>query len=265
VSSRAEEKARLREEREAREQQEDAAARKRKQRLGILAGVAGAAVVVVVALILLGGGGDDSPKGAGGGSGSAVVGAASVDDLLKGIPQKGETLGKANAPVTLVQYVDLQCPFCREYSTGALPELIRKYVRTGKVKIEQRTLRILGADSEQAASWAAAAQQRNRLFQFSEVFYRNQGEENTGYVTSGYLTKIAKGAGLDATTMAARARTPAAEDLIVANERSANTLGVSSTPSFALGRTGQTLSALNVSQLDVSEFTGPIDKLLGQS
>lgn len=263
MSSRAAEKQRLREERQERERQEASQAKK-SRRLKLLGGVAAAAVVVVVALVLLGGGsGKDSPKGLGGGS--TVAGAAETNRLLDGIPQKGAVLGKPDAPVTLVEYVDLQCPFCRQYSVNTLPTLVRKYVRTGKMRIEQRTLRFVGNESETAASWAAAAAAQNRMFQFNEVFYRNQGQENTGYVTPSFLTKIATAAKVDPARAKAASQANAAEDFITVGEREAKTLGVSSTPSFALGRTGSTLQKLDVPSLDVGSFTGPIDKLLPKS
>jgi protein-disulfide isomerase len=262
MASRAEQKRELREERERREQEDTRRARTRR-RLGILAGVGAAAVVVVVALILIGGGGGD--KGGASKKGAGLAGAAQTRTLLAGIPQHGEVLGKPNAPVTLVQYVDLQCPYCASFDTQALPEVIKRYVRTGKVRLEQRTLRILGGDSSTAATWAAAAAQRNRLFQFSGLFYRNQGEENTGYVTRAYLDKIARGAGLDPAALAAASKSSQSGSAVVDAENEASQFGFDSTPSFALGRTGGKLKALQVGSLTADAVTGPIDQLLGHT
>jgi protein-disulfide isomerase len=262
MASRADQKRELREERQRREQEDTRRDRTRK-RLGILAGVGAAAAVVVVALILIGGGGGD--KGGASKKGAGVAGAAQTRTLLAGIPQHGEVLGKPTAPVTLVQYVDLQCPFCAQFDTKALPEVIQRYVRTGKVRLEQRTLRILGSDSSTAATWAAAAAQRNRLFQFSGVFYRNQGEENTGYVTRAYLDKIARGAGLDPAELAKASKSSQSGGAVVDAENEASQFGFDSTPSFALGRTGGKLKALQVGSLTAGAVTGPIDQLLGNS
>ena len=262
MSSRIEQKRQLREERERRAA-EDTHRTRTRRRLGVLAGLVATAAVVVVALVLVGGATKDTPSTAG--SGGALAGVADTRELLRGIPQRGTTLGRANAPVTLVQYVDLQCPYCAEFDTHALPTVIRDYVRTGKVRIQQRTLSILGADSETAARHAVAASERNRLFQFSEVFYRNQGEEKTGYVTPTYLAKIARAADLDAPSIARQAETGAARRATARDQQAAQASGLDSTPSFALGRTGGTLSNLQVSQLSPAEFTGPIDRLLGSA
>lgn len=260
MSSRAEQKQRLREERQQRER-EAAQQAARRRRLGILAGVAGAAVAVVVALVVLGGSDDSGPKGLGGGEG--LTGAADTRKLMSGIPQKGAVLGKADAPVTLVEYVDLQCPFCAQYATQVAPTLIDRYVRTGKLRIEQRTVRILGAESELAANYAAAAGQRDKLFQFNELFFRNQGQENSGYVTPEFLAKVGRGAGLDPKALERASESTAAQDQVDANEQAFGRLGLTSTPSFLLGKTGADPKPLQVSNLTPQEFTDPIDRLLG--
>jgi protein-disulfide isomerase len=231
----------------------------KRARLRVLGGVAAAAVVVVIALVVIGGGGKGAEPAAHEGQ---LAGVGANARLLRGIPQRGQTLGRADAPVTLVQYVDLQCPYCAQFDTQALPEVIRRYVRTGKVRLEQRTLAILGADSGTAARWAAAAARQNRLFEFSGVFFANQGQENTGYVTPRFLSRVTHAVGLGPAAVSAASSSPAAQRLVSDAQRGADALGVDSTPSFALGRTGRRLRALPVSSLTASAVTGPIDRLL---
>ena len=76
---------------------------------------------------------------------------------------------------------------------------MRDYVRTGKVKLQARTLHFIGADSDRAAEVAAGAEQQGRLWPFLEAFYASQGEENSGYVTDGFLRAVARRPGVDAT------------------------------------------------------------------
>ena len=261
MSSRIEQKRQLREERERREA-EDTQKTRTRRRLGVLAAIVATAAVVVVALVLLGGGTKDTPSTAG--DGGALAGVADTRQLLRGIPQRGTTLGRADAPVTLVQYVDLQCPYCAQFDTQALPTVIRDYVLTGKVQLRQVTLANLGPDSTTATRYAAAAARRNRLFQFSGVFYRNQGEENSGYVTRGFLDRAARGAGLNGAALARAAGTGAVSRSVARGRREADIRGVDSTPTFYAGRTGQPMAAVPVSELTASAVTGPIDRLLGQ-
>ena len=107
--------------------------------------------------------------------------------MLAGIPQSGIYLGSPSAPVRLVEFADLQCPFCREYTLQTLPQLVQDYVRSGKVRMEFRDLAFLGKDSVTAGRHAAAAGEQNKLWNFIDVFYFNQGEENSGYVTPSFL------------------------------------------------------------------------------
>ena len=82
--------------------------------------------------------------------------------LLRGIPQQGTALGSPDAPVTLVEYADLQCPYCAQWARDAFPELVRDYVRTGRVRIVFRGLAFLGPDSDAALRAALAAGQQRR-------------------------------------------------------------------------------------------------------
>ena len=109
--------------------------------------------------------------------------AAAATDLFKGIPQHGNVLGSPSAPATLIEYIDLQCPVCREFETSVMPSVVSKYVRTGKLKVVARPIAFLGPDSEVARKGAVSALQRNRFFDFAQLMYLNQGTENSGWVT----------------------------------------------------------------------------------
>lgn len=92
---------------------------------------------------------------------NALPGAADVQQLLKAIPQRRNVLGSQSAPVTVVEYIDLQCPFCQLFETQAMPTLLGKYVRTGKVKIEARPIAFIGPDSQSGRAAAIAAGEQN--------------------------------------------------------------------------------------------------------
>src|SRR6185436_17990286 len=177
-----------------RERAAQAAQTRRRQRLWILGGALALAAVVVV-VIALASGGSDTPKKK---AGEVVPGQTEANALVAGIPQRGIVLGDPRAPVTFVEFADLQCPFCREYTQRTMTTLVNEYVRTGKMKMEFRNVAFIGTDSARAAQMAAAAGLQNKLWPFIDIFYANQGEENSGYVTDEYLTRIAKAVrGLD--------------------------------------------------------------------
>jgi len=146
----------------------------------------------VLAVVLTGGKSSaDSNAPAVGSLANALPGASEVNDDLKGIPQSGMTLGSAKAPVTMTEYIDLQCPICREFESVVMPDVIKKYVRTGKVKVDTRVLKFIGPDSETARKAMLAAAKQNKAYNFALVLYANQGTENTGWLTDSFLNQIA--------------------------------------------------------------------------
>jgi len=153
----------------------------------------GAVLTLAVALVLVAivvSGGDDAGV-AKKDPGEVVAGQTEVSEMLAGIPQSGITLGDPKAKVTVVEFADLQCPFCKEFAQQTLPLVVRDYVRSGKVKIEFRSLSFIGDDSVRAADFAAGAAQQDRLWNFVDLFYFNQGPENSGYATDQFLRKLA--------------------------------------------------------------------------
>ncbi|MGZ8634910.1 MAG: DsbA family protein [Solirubrobacteraceae bacterium] len=251
-------------------EQADAARAVRRRRLRTLLAVLGAAaVLVVVAIIVSGGGGSgDKAKGRPAAAQKAtgvIPGQKESAEMLAGIPQSNIYLGNPAAPVRLVEFADLQCPFCREYALQVLPQLVQDYVRSGKVRMEFRTLSFLGKDSVTAGRAAAAAAQQDKLWNFTDVFYFNQGEENSGYVTPSFLQGIYKAAGVDAATADAFAASSASLKPLAAANAMANQLGVQSTPTILIGKRGGKLTAVKADPTDVSAFKSAIDGALGQA
>ncbi len=246
----------------------DAAARARRKRLTILLGVLGAAAVaVVVAIVISSGGGNDAnsrPQAAQKATG-AIPGQKESGEMLAGIQQKGIYLGNPSAPVRLVEFADLQCPFCREYSLQTLPQLVQDYVRSGKVRMEFRDLAFLGKDSIAAGRHAAGAAQQDKLWNFVDVFYFNQGEENTGYVTPSFLHRIDKAAGVDSAKADAFAASAASTKPILEANALADKAGVQETPTILVGKRGGALKKVDASPTDVSAFKTAIDGALGQA
>ncbi len=84
--------------------------------------------------------------------------------------------------MTLVEYADLQCPYCAEWTLETLPVIVSDYVRTGRVRIVFRGLAFLGSDSELALRAVIAAGAQNRLWDLVDELYQRQGYENNGWV-----------------------------------------------------------------------------------
>lgn len=239
----------------------EAARSRQRQRIWLLGGALALAAVIVVA-IAIATGGDDSKQLK---RGESVAGQSEAAALFAGIPQDGITLGDPRAPVTLVEFADLQCPFCRDYTAQTLPTLVSEYVRTGKLKMVFRNVAFIGDDSLRAAQMAGAAGLQNRLWEFIDVFYANQGTENTGYVTDEFLRRVGGGVrGLDVDRAMADRPLPEIQRQLNEAQVEWQTSGFQGTPSFLLGPTGGTLEAYDVRSFDPGEFAAAIDRVLAQ-
>lgn len=231
-----------------------ALAERRRRRLWLLG--ASFTLVAVLVAIAIGVSGDEDEAGTTTGKPEH---AAEVLKLYDGIPQRGTELGNPKAPYTLVEFADLQCPFCGEFARDALPEVVRRYVRTGKVKLVFRSLKFIGEDSEEAARMAQAAGQQNKLFQFVDLVFHNQGAEKSGWVDDAYLRRIAAAVGMHV-DQAMRARNGAAVtrelDRAIAEGKAAK---LESTPWFLFGPTGGKLERLELDRLTAGAATSAID------
>jgi protein-disulfide isomerase len=237
-------KRQLREQRRAERQAAEAAASVRavrKRRLWQLAAVSSLAVAVLAVAIVVSGGGGTQP--------------AAQSGLLNGIPERGGVLGQADAPVTVTEYLDLQCPVCAEASRTVMPSLVNDYVRTGKVKLQARTLHFIGPESVRAARVAAGAEQQGKLWPFLEAFYAKQGNENSGYVTDAFLRDVAATAGVDAGTALDYAGTAAAAKPLATANADAARLKIAGTPTFTVKRGDDAAKVVSADQL-LAELAG---------
>ena len=262
MSSRQDRKHRAREARRAAEMRAQAAASRRK-RLRRLYGMFAAAAVVVALSIAISSRGSATANAA---SGSKLIGASFSSRLFAGLPQHGTLLGRADAPVRIVEFADLQCPYCDMYAVQTLPTLVQRYVRTGEVSMRFENLSFIGPDSVTAGRVAAAAGQQDKLWNFVDLLYLNQGEENTGYVTPAYIDRLLEAVpGLKVSAALSASRTQAAGEALAQANEVASQNGIDSTPSFLIGRIGGPLRPFQPSSLQAAPFMQAIAALLGRS
>jgi protein-disulfide isomerase len=229
----------------------------------------GGVVIVVAVLIVI------IVASSSGGSGKAVAPkspagnqtVAEVKTLLEGIPQSGNALGSSSAPVTLQYFGDLECPFCRRFTLRVLPTLIAKYVRNGNLKIEYRSIQTATREAQTFTTQqtaALAAGKQDKMWYYVELFYREQGEEDSGYVTESYLQGLASQvSGLNLADWTAARSDPAFPKALENDAQAAEREGLNGTPSFLVGRSGGTLHKLEYASLtDPSSFEGAIERLL---
>jgi protein-disulfide isomerase len=245
MASRAQQKAQARERRlaEERARTERAQRQRRLQMLGGVVVVAIAVIAVAIAISVSGGkshtGLANTPKGA-----QAVE--ASVNRLLNGVPEHGAVLGNPSAPVTITYYGDYECPYCREFTLyGGLSPLIASQVRSGRVKVvyspfETATRSPSVFRLQQVAGLAAGMQ--GKFWYYTELFYHEQGQEDTGYVTESYLDGLAKQVpGLNYSQWLAARQKGSLVSQINGDENAGIKAGITGTPTLVVrGPRGQT-------------------------
>jgi protein-disulfide isomerase len=227
--------------REQRKEMEQAAAasaarRTRMTQLGVVVTV----VVVAIVVILVATSGSKSGIPTSKHEQTSVT--KQITALIGGIPQSGNTLGSPTAPVTLKYFGDLECPICREFTLGALPGIIQKYVRAGKVRVEYHSMETATREpevfkSQQVAAYAAGKQDRG--WYFIETFYHEQGEEDSGYVTEKYIQGIASQVpGLNLAKWSSDRGDSELANEVETDKQIANNEHFEGTPSFLLGKSG---------------------------
>ncbi len=195
MASRKEQKEAARQRRLAEEQARAERAR-RDRRLRMLGGTVIAAIAVVAVAIAISSGGG-SPNVVKPNSPEAKKAQTTINTLLAGIPQQGNTLGSPSAKVTITEYGDLVCPVCKSFALGAEDQLIAHEVRTGKVKIVYKALETASGQANNSMfvpsqMAALAAGNQKKAWNYIELFYHEQGDEATSYVTDNYLGGLAK-------------------------------------------------------------------------
>jgi protein-disulfide isomerase len=175
---------------------------------------------------------------------------------LRGVPQSGIALGDPHAPVTLVEFADLQCPFCREYHGQVFPTLL-EYVKSGRVRLELNLLRFIGPDSNRLARTAAAAAAAGRMWNVVDLAYARQGPENSGYADDPFLEALVSDAGLESLDTDS-----GAEKVLAAAETRAHRAKIDSTPSFLVGPTGGALRHFHPDALTPEPFVARLEEEL---
>ena len=97
----------------------------------------------------------------------------SLKDILASL-EKGSTLGSASSPVTIVEFSDFRCSFCKKFSAETLPKLKKSYFDKGTVYFVFRHFAILGRQSEQAALASECAAEQGKFWQYHDKLFATQ-------------------------------------------------------------------------------------------
>ncbi|OGH37579.1 MAG: hypothetical protein A3B44_02570 [Candidatus Levybacteria bacterium RIFCSPLOWO2_01_FULL_38_21] len=106
-------------------------------------------------------------------------------------------LGNKNAKITIIEFADFQCPFCKTFFKDAKPNIIKDYVDNGKAKFAFRHYAFLGQESNFAAEASECANEQGKFWEYHDYLYNHQGPENSGAFAKDKLIGFAKDMGLN--------------------------------------------------------------------
>lgn len=200
----------------------------------LVGGVFFLAVIVTGALVASGafGGGEDPARKASYVDG--VRGTRETTALLRGVPQDGIRLGRADAPATIVEFADLKCPVCRGFALKGQRTVVRDLVRTGKANLELRLIGLEGFRPDNLTGRTAvyALAERDRMWPLVELLYYNQGEEQARWIDEPLLRKLARPSPELRGTVPSTRETAASRRLSAESDALRKRLGVRATPTF---------------------------------
>ena len=219
-------------------------------------------ISILVAAVVIGGailfatmyrGGADMGANAGTGLGAAVGGAGTgtgqtaptTNTNIMTLGSRDAILGSANAPVTMIEYGDYQCPFCgTEFYAQTEPLIIQNYVNTGKVRFVFRDFSFLGPESDAAANAAQCANDQGKLWAYHDALYSAKvaddakgGTEDDGFFSSAELIKLGQQVGLNMTTFTSCVNNTSDANIVAQEKTDATAQGVNSTPTFYINGT----------------------------
>lgn len=144
------------------------------------------------------------------------------------------TLGAADAPITVIEYSDFQCPFCAVFARDIQPQLIEQYVDTGLVRFEWRNFPIFGQFSNEAALGSYCADDQGAFWPYHDTLYETVGALAQGDKNIDTLVNIAAALDLDTTEFRACIEDGRHNDRVRADYAEGRALNIVGTPSFTI-------------------------------
>ena len=170
-------------------------------------------------------------------------------------------LGDINAPLTLVEFGDYQCTFCKKFFHETEESILVNYVETGKVKMLFKDFIVVDEDSVNAASAAHCANDQKMFWQYHSTLYNNWDGEGTGWASSEQLHQFASTLGLDMNKFSECMSQSKWKDLVLSSHADGRALGVDATPTFfIIDENNEALKITGAQHYDVFQRT--FDSLL---
>jgi protein-disulfide isomerase len=187
----------------------------------------------------------------------------SVSNLVSG---GSPILGKASAPITIVEFGDFQCHFCDRFAKETEPQINSTYIQTGKASLVFKNFVTHGPDSITAAVAAQCAKDQGKFWNFYAILYNNQGEENSGWASKDNMKKFASQIpGLDTQKFNSCLDSGKYNSLVNNDKAFAISSGFQGTPTFIIEKNDGSNQETLLGAYPFPAFQAVIDKKIGSS
>jgi protein-disulfide isomerase len=179
------------------------------------------------------------------------------------LPANSYSIGRQDAPLTLVEYTDYQCPFCRQFHITAFDELKKNYIDTGKLRYVSLDFPLdMHENARRAAVAARCAGEQGRFWELRHVMIVNANRLKPQNLLT-YATDLK----LDVDEFRACVESDKYQAEVDRQLAEGQAIGVSATPSFVLGRsdTDKVHGIRLVGAMPYSVFDGKIKELLAKT
>jgi protein-disulfide isomerase len=191
--------------------------------------------------------------------------APSVPPKPENLTVKGDAiyvLGKSDAPLTLVEFTDYQCPFCGRFETTTFPEIKKNYIDTGKVRFILRDLPLdFHPFALKAAQSVHCAGDQGKYWEMKELVFKNQNKIDVDSL-AGYAKDLSLNGDTFKSCMADGKHLKEIGD----EAKYAASLGITGTPTFVLGKAvGDSVEGrVIVGAQPLAAFEAAINEMLGK-
>ena len=166
---------------------------------------------------------------------SSEAGGASALSMERRVADDPLALGDPAAPVVMVMFADYRCPFCAKFSRDTEPEMVKRFVGGGRLRIEWRDLPIFGDQSMQAARAGRAAAAQGKFWEFNRAVFAGAPDRGHSDLTDEVLIGFARQVGVpDIDRFAKQMRSNDVDAAIKADVEQGSSIGVPSTPAFVI-------------------------------
>ena len=178
---------------------------------------------------------------------------------LEGISAVGRTRGESNAPVTIIEFGDYQCPSCKRFEETSGPQIEEAYIATGRVRLEFRNMAFIGDESIIAAAAAECANEQDAFWPYHDKLFEEQRGENSGAFSFDRLKSLAGDLGLDQPAFDKCLDSTRTQQLVFDETQAGREAGADSTPTFFIN--GEMVKGAK----SFSDFQDVIEKKLAEA